>query len=175
MEEFSPLLKPLEITGHVFIALLATAWLDAETAEFEALTESWVESTQVSIEECELGMTATPDQCEVQPVTMRELWKMGNLPEQDFDLTMNLIGLDPNQKIGLGHMDTFMESTNAFGEKLDKEMRDIALSITPEEAEIMLEALKDDDSITPQEFQELVQVIFTPENRAHLTHKGLLP
>ena len=172
---FVPLLKPLEITGHVIIALLATAWLDAETAEFEALTESRVESTQVSIEECELGMTATPDQCEVQPVTMRELWKMGNLPEQDFDLTMNSIGLAPNQKIGPGHMDTFMESMNAFGEKLDKEMRDIALSITPEEAEIMLEVLKEDDSITPQEFQEIVQVLFTPDNQAHLTQKGLLP
>lgn len=88
---------------------------------------------------------------------------------------MNLIGLDPNQIIGPGHMDTFMESMNAFGEKLDKEMRDIALSITPEEAEIMLEVLKEDDSITPQEFQEIVQMLFTPSNRAHFTQKGLLP
>ena len=72
-------------------------------------------------------------------------------------------------------MDTFMESINAFEEKLDKEMRDSALSITPEEAEIMLEMLKEDESITPQEFQELVQLIFTPENQAYLTKKGLLP
>ena len=172
---FLPLLKPLEITGHVIIALVAGAWLDAETVEFEALTESKIESTSVSIEECEQSVVSTPAQCEVQPVTMRELWKMGNLPEEDFEETMNFIGMDPDQKIGPGHMDTFMESINAFGEKLDKEMHDIAVSITPEEAEIMLEMLKDDDSITPEEFQELVQVLFTPENRAHLKKKGLLP
>ena len=172
---FMPLLKPLEITGHVIIALLATAWIDAETVEFEKLTESKVESTKVSIEECEQSVAATPAQCEVQPVTMRELWKLGNLPEEDFEMAMNVIGLDPNQKIGPGHMDTFMESINAFEEKLDKEMRDSALSITPEEAEIMLEMLKEDESITPQEFQELVQLIFTPENQAYLTKKGLLP
>lgn len=57
---FMPLLKPLEITGHVIIALLATAWIDAETVEFEKLTESKVESTKVSIEECEQSVASTP-------------------------------------------------------------------------------------------------------------------
>ena len=131
---FVPLLKPLEITGHIIIALIAGAWLHVETAEFEALTESRVESIQISDEPAE-----------------------------------------PYQKISPNHMDVFMPSMRAFEEKLNKEMHDIAVSITPEEAEIMLEMLKDDDSITPEEFQELVQVLFTPENRAHLTKKGLLP
>lgn len=179
---FVSLFKPVEMGIHVIIALVAGAWLGIETIEFEELTESKVNSPQVSIQECELGVeecelsvTATPDRCEVQPITMRELWKLGNLPEEDFEETMNFIGMNPDQKIGPGHMDTFMASMHAFEEKLDKEMRDIVLSITPEEAEIMLEVLKEDDSITPQEFQELVQVIFTPENQAHLTKKGLLP
>ncbi len=131
---FVPLLKPLEITGHIIIALIAGAWLHVETAEFEALTESRVESIQISDEPAE-----------------------------------------PYQKISPNHMDAFMASISAFEEKLNKEMHDIAVSITPEEAEIMLEMLKDDASITPEEFQELVQVLFTPENRAHLTKKGLLP
>ena len=163
---FLSLFKPVEMGIHVIIALIAGAWLHAETAEFKALTESRVESVQISDE---------PAQCEVQPVTMRELWKMGNLPEQDFEETMNFIGMAPDQKIGPGHVDTFMESMSAFEEKLNKEMHDIAVSITPEEAEVMLEMLKDDDSITPEEFQELVKVLFTPENRAYLTKKGLLP
>ncbi len=131
---FVSLFKPVEMGIHVIIVLIAGVWLHVETAEFDALTESRVESIQISDE-----------------------------PAQ------------PDQKIGPNHMDTFMASISAFEAKLDKEMHDIAESITPEEAEIVLEMLKDDASITPQEFQELVQVLFTPENRAHLTKKGLLP
>ena len=130
---FVSLFKPVEMGIHVIIVLIAGAWLHVETAEFEALTESRVESIQFSDE-----------------------------PAQ------------PDQKISPNHMDTFMPNMRAFEEKLNKEMHDIAVSITPEEAEIVLEMLKDDDSITPQEFQEIVQVLFTPENQAHLTKKGLL-
>ena len=76
---FVSLFKPVEMGIHVIIVLIAGAWIDAETAEFEALTESRVESTQFSDE-----------------------------PAQ------------PDQKIGPNHMDTFMPSMRAFGEKLDK-------------------------------------------------------
>ena len=103
---FVPLLKPLEITGHIIIALVAGAWLHVETAEFEALTES----------------------------RMNRYRFLMNPPE-------------PYQKISPNHMDAFMASMRAFEEKLNKEMHDIAVSITPEEAEIMLEMLKEDDSI----------------------------
>ena len=131
---FVSLFKPVEMGIHVIIVLIAGAWLHVETAEFEALTESRVESIQISDE-----------------------------PTQT------------DQKISPNHMDTFMPNMRVFEEKLNKEMHDIAVSITPEEAEIMVEMLKNDASIMPQEFQEIMQVLFTPDNQTHLTQKGLLP
>lgn len=73
---FAPLQKPLEITTHVIIALLATAWLDVQAADYEEITESKV--VQSSDEEPKLPEHVKAN---FEKARLKLIEKYGDIPE----------------------------------------------------------------------------------------------
>ncbi len=129
-----------------------------------------VESQQDEIGEME-DLPADTDEPEFS-MTLGELMESNGMTQSQMELMTSVLPFNPKVNIV---SEEFIEMVDRLGEFIDRQMRESMKSLTLEEARLMVQFMKEDPTMTAEDYRAITQDYFPVHLKDALRKEGVLP
>ena len=129
-----------------------------------------VESRQDEIGEVE-DLPAEPRKPEFS-MTLGDLMESKGMTQSQMELMTSVLPFNPKVNIA---SEEFIEMVDRVGEFIDRQMRESMKSLTLEEARLMVQFMKEDPTMTAEDYRAITQDYFPVHLKDALRKEGVLP
>ena len=137
--------------------------------------ESFIDNPVVESQQDEIGemedLPADTDEPEFS-MTLGDLMESNGMTQSQMELMTSVLPLNPNVNIA---SEEFIKMVDRLGDFIDRQMRESMKSLTLEEARLMVQFMKEDPTMTAEDFRAITQDYFPVHLKDALRKEGVLP